>query len=77
MLSLILASLLSSAPVEVHQISGVSFECVCHSDAAPAGFDCSDACRAATQEYIRTHDPIPAENCNVNPDNCVDVSKVE
>jgi hypothetical protein len=77
MLSLILVSLLSSAPVEVRQLSGVSFECICHSDEAPAGFDCSAACREATQEYMHTHDPIPAESCNVNPDNCVDVEAVK
>jgi hypothetical protein len=62
--------------VEVKQLSPVSFECVCHSDDASIDFDCSASCSEATQAYSATHASPPAESCNVNPDNCVEVMKI-
>jgi hypothetical protein len=77
MFTLILAAFLNSTPVEVRQLSSISYECVCRSDEATEGFDCSEACHEATQEYIRTHEATPAESCAMNPDNCVDVEKIQ
>ena len=76
-LSVALSASIEPTHVEVHQLSGVSFECVCHSDEASPDFDCSESCQVATQNYIKTHEVKPAESCKVNPKNCVEFEEVK